>query len=154
MALVKCPECGKEVSDKAPQCIHCGFPMKKTNEICEINGTTFNLSNWLAIVQEKQNMSREDRWNLARELRVDIGGNIIIADTILNEIIQTGEVPPKYIPPIRLGSTPTVPTCPKCGSTSITTGPRGVNGIWGFIGASNTVNRCSNCGHTWEPKKR
>lgn len=28
MALIKCPECGKEVSDKAPACIHCGFPME------------------------------------------------------------------------------------------------------------------------------
>mgnify|MGYP002082164609 CR=1 FL=1 len=25
MALIKCPECGKEISDKAPVCIHCGF---------------------------------------------------------------------------------------------------------------------------------
>ena len=27
MALIKCPECGKEVSDKAAQCIHCGYPL-------------------------------------------------------------------------------------------------------------------------------
>lgn len=27
MALIKCPECGKEVSDKAMQCIHCGYPL-------------------------------------------------------------------------------------------------------------------------------
>ena len=25
MALIKCPECGKEISDSAKQCIHCGF---------------------------------------------------------------------------------------------------------------------------------
>ena len=29
MALVKCPECGKEVSEKAPQCINCGFPISE-----------------------------------------------------------------------------------------------------------------------------
>lgn len=46
-----------------------------------------------------------------------------------------------------------VPHCPKCGSTSITTGARGVNFTWGLLGASKTVNRCSNCGHTWKPKK-
>lgn len=28
MALIKCPECGKEVSDRAPACIHCGFPLE------------------------------------------------------------------------------------------------------------------------------
>lgn len=27
MALIKCPECGKEISDKAPACPHCGYPM-------------------------------------------------------------------------------------------------------------------------------
>ena len=27
MALISCPECGKEVSDRAPACIHCGYPL-------------------------------------------------------------------------------------------------------------------------------
>lgn len=27
MSLVKCPECGKEISDKAKECIHCGYPI-------------------------------------------------------------------------------------------------------------------------------
>lgn len=29
MALIKCPECGKDVSDTCVQCIHCGFKLKK-----------------------------------------------------------------------------------------------------------------------------
>lgn len=28
MALIKCPECGKEISDKAQSCIHCGCPIQ------------------------------------------------------------------------------------------------------------------------------
>lgn len=28
MALIKCPECGKEISDKSPACIHCGFHLE------------------------------------------------------------------------------------------------------------------------------
>ena len=28
MALIKCPECGKEISDRAPACIHCGYPIE------------------------------------------------------------------------------------------------------------------------------
>ena len=27
MALIICPECGREISDKAPWCIHCGYPL-------------------------------------------------------------------------------------------------------------------------------
>lgn len=29
MALIKCPECGKEVSDTVKNCIHCGFDLSK-----------------------------------------------------------------------------------------------------------------------------
>lgn len=28
MGLIKCPECGKEISDKAEICVNCGFPIK------------------------------------------------------------------------------------------------------------------------------
>ena len=29
MAIIKCPECGENVSDKAEVCIHCGYPLKE-----------------------------------------------------------------------------------------------------------------------------
>jgi len=29
MALIRCPECGREISDRAPACIHCGFPLSE-----------------------------------------------------------------------------------------------------------------------------
>jgi len=29
MAIIKCPECGQDVSDKAEVCIHCGAPLKE-----------------------------------------------------------------------------------------------------------------------------
>ena len=28
MAMIQCPECGKEVSDKAKACVHCGYPLE------------------------------------------------------------------------------------------------------------------------------
>ena len=31
MALIKCKECGKEISDKATTCIHCGCPINSQN---------------------------------------------------------------------------------------------------------------------------
>lgn len=31
MALIKCPECGKEISDTAESCIHCGYPLTDDN---------------------------------------------------------------------------------------------------------------------------
>lgn len=45
MALIKCIECGKEISDKATVCIHCGCPISEAKVICskqEIdNDTTY-----------------------------------------------------------------------------------------------------------------
>lgn len=31
MAMIKCPECGQEISDKAKKCIHCGADIKLLN---------------------------------------------------------------------------------------------------------------------------
>ena len=36
MALIKCPECGKEISDRAESCPNCAYPIAKVNE----NNTT------------------------------------------------------------------------------------------------------------------
>lgn len=38
MALIKCSECGKEISDKAKKCPHCGF---KINDITDKNNNVF-----------------------------------------------------------------------------------------------------------------
>ena len=31
MALIKCPECGKEISDRAALCVNCGYPIQGQN---------------------------------------------------------------------------------------------------------------------------
>ena len=33
MALIKCPECGAEISDKSNKCVKCGCPLNNTTEI-------------------------------------------------------------------------------------------------------------------------
>ena len=32
MAIIKCPQCEKEISDKAPKCIYCGKVLKEEEE--------------------------------------------------------------------------------------------------------------------------
>ena len=34
MALIKCPECNKEISDTSRSCIHCGYKLKN---VCNLN---------------------------------------------------------------------------------------------------------------------
>ncbi len=41
MALITCPECGQQISDRAPACIHCGCPISKT-KTCPECGATVN----------------------------------------------------------------------------------------------------------------
>ena len=55
MALIKCPECGGNVSDKSDICVHCGYPIKnilngeqlnninEENHMCLIYGNTYDL---------------------------------------------------------------------------------------------------------------
>lgn len=49
MALIKCPECGREISEYADKCISCGCPMDKIKEILNrgkpIISQPFNTSN-------------------------------------------------------------------------------------------------------------
>lgn len=47
MALIICPECGKEVSDKSEVCIHCGYPLINTK--CNINGIIYDFKEELPI---------------------------------------------------------------------------------------------------------
>ena len=41
MAMITCPNCGEQISDKAKKCVHCGieFPEKKTILVCSECGT-------------------------------------------------------------------------------------------------------------------
>lgn len=39
MALIKCPECGKSISDKASKCPHCGIP---SEYFCNVNTDAVN----------------------------------------------------------------------------------------------------------------
>lgn len=39
MALINCPECGKQVSDKSAICIHCGYPIAEHQQTKENNKT-------------------------------------------------------------------------------------------------------------------
>ena len=32
MALIICPECGQEISDKSAHCIYCGYPLNEKND--------------------------------------------------------------------------------------------------------------------------
>ena len=45
MALIKCPECQKEVSTSAASCPHCGYPLQKAQPI-QYETTTVKIRCW------------------------------------------------------------------------------------------------------------
>ena len=73
MSMIKCPECGKEISDKTKKCLNCGCPIKKnlskkTIEIivivillfAAIGGVTYK------VISDKQEKERQEE--IEREL--------------------------------------------------------------------------------------
>ena len=63
MALIKCPECGKEISDKAAICINCGFPLQqdhydKENK-CKIDGQVKDIANIIKLIKAIPNKCKD-----------------------------------------------------------------------------------------------
>lgn len=169
VALIKCPECGKEISNKSTACVNCGFPLNIKVEnntlenICTINGIQYDLSD---IMQEVNNfysthpnptIDEDSTFGLYlnRKIRQLTGINDIAGATLSVKITSSKSIPKtfnssEYPDPVSFDKSKIY--CPRCGSTAITTGARGVNWTLGLIGAGKTVNRCGKCGHTWQPK--
>ena len=87
MAIIKCPECGKEISDDATVCIHCGYPIQKQTE----NSTTKYYSvilqdcglNKLAVIKyirELTNLSLSEGKDLAEKTP-----SVLVQNVSLNE---------------------------------------------------------------------
>ena len=148
MSLINCPECGKEISDKSANCIHCGYPLNTNNNICSINGTDYDLTEYIEELRNDPSKvsSFEFGFKLAKYVRTI---NKDESEELLNIMLTTNKVPKSFN---SHHTSALLPHCPRCGSTSISTGSRGWKWTTGFIGSGKTVNRCANCGHIWEPK--
>lgn len=162
MALIKCPECGRDISSLSKSCIHCGYPLTNDSEIlnqnttCIIMGKEYDFS----LIRNKllvNSQINQDAHNEAISFIYNTvnGMSLFDATLLVDKIEETGEIPTVYD---KYDFTTTKKDdslihCPKCNSTQITTGSRGYSMVWGFIGSGKTVNRCANCGHKWEPRK-
>lgn len=140
MALIKCPECGKEISDKSDKCIHCGFPLRSTPIIQEnINGKYYDVT-----------FLRDTNIPLIRKVKK------------LNELTNCGLVQAKEIAQKyhieQESSKPkeedNKPKCPTCGSTNLskvsTMSKAGSVFMWGLF--SQKVKKtwhCNNCKYEW-----
>ncbi len=64
MSLINCPECGKQVSDKARSCPNCGYPIIGNTPSPTVNGNPTNDSekpDYFTQVMQKQRKQKADR---------------------------------------------------------------------------------------------
>lgn len=140
MALIKCPECGKEISDKSDKCIHCGFPLRSTPIIQEnINGKYYDVT-----FLSDTNIPFVKKINMVRELT---GCDLFLAKEIAHKYhIEQESSKPK--------EEDNRPKCPNCHSTNIKpiSGTERVMSIMGLGIFSKKINKsfkCLNCKYTW-----
>ena len=145
MALIKCPECGQEISDKSDKCIHCGFPLRNTPFLQEnINGKYYDI-NFLT----DKSISQAKKITMLREMtNYDI------------DLMDAKKMVLKYHPTIQQQESNQKEQdersknqihCPKCNSTSIQTINRGYSFWTGFLGSGSPRNVCQKCGYKWKP---
>ena len=56
MAMIKCPECGNQVSDKAKACIHCGCPLSEvaTSGVVRIKMPNNIVQGWVGLFSSRR----------------------------------------------------------------------------------------------------
>ena len=164
--LIKCPECGKDVSDMAAFCMNCGFPIGKVDlrpnkNVCMIDGVACDLTE---IVENFDNKDFRPAKFLAEKYGLSLPDTAILG----NHIWFTRRVPKEYYSGGELqfdaeterlqggsgsgGSTGVC--CPSCKSTDV----KRIDAIdrtvsVGLLGlGSKKIGKsfeCRHCGYTW-----
>ena len=175
MALITCPECGKEVSDMAKMCPNCGYPINDPtvpdvkNNICVFKGQRYDLTEVLECVEktfDERGECKEKKstaYHILERIIPTIGCD---TNELLGYLARYRKVPDfNFIPtgdpfkyrllkPNNYNPTPTpekkppVPKCPKCGCTNIQVVPKKWSFFTGFL-TNKTERVCANCKYKW-----
>lgn len=177
--LIKCPECGREVSDKASACIHCGFPLSNIHKenTCLVDGSEYDMTELKNYYMKLTDYEKNEFYKKSKS---QYDGNLEIfsdeAIQILRKINKhfnwwndahnqgKGYLRDKFVLTCIDHNfqyfefnTADIPDpsktvrCPKCGSTSVTTEESGYSLLTGFWGSSKKHNLCQKCGYRWKP---
>lgn len=175
MALIICPECGKEISDKAAACIHCGYPLPEQPPeraglidsykvaIPAYEGAAPTKIPAIKVVREVTGMGLAE----AKSLVEQPSYYVVVKDDL--SLSQAKNIARKFrgidvsakiyrssepVPSVKPRNRDTV-CCPKCGSTEYRESAGGFRLVTRFIvtrfiGSGKTVLTCSKCGHRWK----
>ena len=175
VALINCPECGKEISDKAFACPNCGFPINTISNEKDVKQDLFDVKfsgfyshrlysnnrfkafGYIERIlgryePEAEHINRDKEHILFEGVSIDAAN---IVSRYLDSLgCRVDVYPSKKTELCEYEKTildSTILRCPRCKSTNITTGTKGYGLVRGFLGSNKTVNRCGKCGYSWEP---
>ena len=178
MALIKCPECQREISDKSVACIHCGYPLdqyksdQNEEKYYGVKQTKSMPFTWIAFTDIKQQLF--DLSGLTYEnTPYHTSDKVIVANVskdkaelVLNllrkangdgEIFEDKSCTCENVKICDFFDKyfyhNTTPRCPKCRSTDIAVTTKGYSLLTGMVGANKPLNYCKNCGYKWDPSK-
>lgn len=149
--LIKCPECGKEISNNSAICIHCGFLLhqNKINSICNINGIEYDLTSFLNDIKLGVNWAVVTR-NISDTCNIPINS----AKDLYNFLLNYKQIPSNFscdIKPILPNLKPKCPTCNSTNIKKISATSKVVNtAVFGLFGTKrHKTFHCNNCGYEW-----
>lgn len=161
MALIRCPECGKEISNKAEACPNCGYPIASLGKAKRIINEEYavilenagvNKVKAIRDVREVTGLGLKEAKEMTENVPCVVIDKISLeaATAIRNAFEEDGAIvsvvsSDDKSTKITVAKEANKIRCPRCGSTQITTGQRGFSFWTGFIGANKTVTGSVTC---------
>lgn len=147
MALIKCPECNKEISNKSKICVHCGYPIENKNIDCMINGVSYDLS---FLLDDSISIPLK-----GKQLHLLTKCNLKDCLDKTKIIVETNEIPKvlnlKAQEKVEEKNTPKCPTCQSTNIEKISLTKKAVGGaLFGLFSSDvRKTMHCKNCGAKW-----
>lgn len=90
MALISCPECSREISDRAISCPHCGFPLAELGESesnieVEVNVSKPSTDDLIADIISRQ---RNNKVEVIKDVKATLGVSLIEAKKMVDEYFK------------------------------------------------------------------
>lgn len=148
MSLINCPECNKEISDKAEYCINCGYPIQKHKYSLYIIDCGSKTSTWNGLSSV---LGLDLDYDEIGDIVNNLPYKIFECDTIEESNLLSQKLESYYINIETrdssnniISQTTKILLCPKCNSDNIQILNKKWSVLTGFM--TNKVNRvCVNC---------
>lgn len=153
MALIKCPECEKEISDKAEVCPNCGYPINtnKIENVYSIFMVGFRDTDTAVSAGLKEVLQLDLEYSEVVSILNNLPYKLCDCKTIEEATLIAKKLDRWWINTEVTNGTgdfihvnTNIPVCPKCGSTNIQVVPRKWSLLTGVF--TNKIDRvCANC---------